>query len=49
MEITLGCGSYCRVSSYQEGLESTTEYKDLGSYYSSTYWENIHQWDGLDY
>lgn len=49
MEITLGYGSYCKVSSYQEGLESTTDFKELGSLYSSTCWENIHQWDGLDY
>ena len=29
MEITLGYGSYCKVSSYQEGLETAIDHKDL--------------------
>lgn len=49
MELTLGYGSYCKVSGYQEGLESSVDCQELGDMYRTPYWENIHQWDGLDY
>lgn len=45
MEITLGYGSYCKISNYQEGLESYVE--TLPVYNSSTYYENLK--DDIDY
>lgn len=49
MEIELGYGSYCKVSGYQEGLESSRDFDDVATYARPTYWENIHQWNNLDY
>jgi hypothetical protein len=48
MEITLGLGSYCKVSSYQEGLESSLEHKDLCDIIESHY-DYLRISDDLDY
>lgn len=47
MEITLGYGSYCKVSSYQEGMESSIETLDTTEFYPYQYFENRH--DYIDY
>ena len=47
MEITLGYGSYCRVSTYQEGLESSMDFIEMSSFYHHTYYEDIY--DDIDY
>lgn len=47
MELSLGYGSYCRVSSYQEGLESSIETIDYTAFYPYEYFESRH--DYIDY
>lgn len=47
MEILLGYNSYCKVSSYQEGLESSVESLDFTSFYPYEYFENRH--DNIEY
>lgn len=47
MEILLGHNSYCKVSSYQEGLESSVESLDFTSFYPYEYFENRH--DNIEY
>lgn len=47
MEITLGYGSYCKISSYQERLESSIETLNTTEFYPYEYFEHIH--DNIDY
>lgn len=50
MEITLGFGSYCKVSSYQEGLESAIDHRDLCDVIASSYYGcYITMSDEIDY
>lgn len=47
MEITLGYGSYCKVSSYQEGMESSIETLDTTAFYPYQHFES--RQDYIDY